>query len=143
MISISQILDKLKFDDKGLISAVAQDYMTGEILMLAHMNAESFQKTVETGHAVYWSRARNKLWRKGEESGNVQNVKEILIDCDGDTVVLKVEQVGGAACHTGNRSCFYTKVQDGKLFYVGTKVFDPEKVYPKDSDLRRDKHKGE
>lgn len=123
------ILSKLKFDDEGLITAVAQDYMTGEILMLAHMNSESFRKTIETGQAVYWSRSRNKLWRKGEESGNVQNVKDILIDCDSDAVVLKVEQLGGAACHTGNRSCFSTRVQDGKLVNVGVKIFDPEKVY--------------
>ncbi len=125
----SEIFDKMKFDENGLITAIAQDHKTGEILMLAHMNKESFQKTIESGQAVYWSRSRRKLWRKGEESGNVQNVKEIFIDCDGDAVVLKVEQVGGAACHTGKRSCFFTKVQDGKLVDVGLKVFDPEKVY--------------
>ena len=93
----------------GLITAVAQDHKTGEILMLAHMNKESFQKTIESGQAVYWSRSRKKLWRKGEESGNVQNVKDIFIDCDGDAVVLKVEQVGGAACHTGNGLVFIQK----------------------------------
>ncbi|MFZ1082496.1 MAG: phosphoribosyl-AMP cyclohydrolase [Candidatus Kryptoniota bacterium] len=125
----NEIFDKIKFDANGLVTAVAQDHNTGEILMLAHMNKESFQKTVESGQAVYWSRSRKKLWRKGEESGNVQNVKEIFIDCDGDSVVLKVEQVGGAACHTGKRSCFYTKIQDGKLVDVGIKVFDPEEVY--------------
>ncbi|MGO9482855.1 MAG: phosphoribosyl-AMP cyclohydrolase [Candidatus Kryptoniota bacterium] len=125
----SEIFGRMKFDDKGLVTAVAQDYQTGEILMLAHMNMESFQRTIESGQAVYWSRSRNKLWRKGEESGNVQNVKGILIDCDGDAVVLKVEQVGGAACHTGRRSCFYTTIEDGKLVEVGEKIFDPEKVY--------------
>jgi phosphoribosyl-AMP cyclohydrolase len=125
----SEIFDKMKFDENGLITAIAQDHKTGEILMLAHMNKESFQKTLDSGQAVYWSRSRRKLWHKGEESGNVQNVKEIFIDCDGDAVVLKVEQVGRAACHTGKRSCFYTKVQDGKLVDVGIKVFDPEKVY--------------
>ncbi len=129
MTPLDGILDKLKFDDKGLVTAVAQDYKTGEILMLAHMNAESFRKTVETGQAVYWSRSRQKLWHKGEESGNVQNVKEIFVDCDGDAVLLEIEQVGAAACHTGNRSCFYRKVEDGELAEVGTKVFDPEKVY--------------
>jgi phosphoribosyl-AMP cyclohydrolase len=125
----SEIFNRMKFDENGLITAVAQDYRTGEILMLAHMNKESFQKTVESGRAVYWSRSRKRLWRKGEESGNVQNVKEILIDCDGDAVVLKVEQVGGAACHTGNRSCFFTKIAEGDLVYVGVKIFDPEKIY--------------
>ncbi len=129
MNNMDEILSKLKFDDRGLITAVAQDYVTGEILMLAHMNSESFRKTIETGQAVYWSRSRNKLWKKGEESGNCQNVKNILIDCDGDAVVLKVEQLGGAACHTGNRSCFSIGIQGGKLVNVGVKVFDPEKVY--------------
>ncbi|HUI30799.1 MAG TPA: phosphoribosyl-AMP cyclohydrolase [Candidatus Acidoferrales bacterium] len=131
---MDEIIAKLKFDDRGLITAVTQDYETGEILMLAHMNSESFRKTVETGQAVYWSRARNRLWHKGEESGNFQNVKAILIDCDGDAVVLKVEQIGGAACHTGNRSCFSTKIENGKVVDIGVKIFDPEKVY---------KHKGE
>lgn len=129
MNNMDEILSKLKFDNQGLITAVAQDYVTGEILMLAHMNSESFRKTIETGQAVYWSRSRNKLWKKGEESGNSQNVKDILIDCDGDAVVLKVEQLGGAACHTGNRSCFSTKVLNGKLVNAGVKVFDPKKIY--------------
>ncbi len=131
MTNKAELLNRLKFDDNGLITAVAQDHRSGEILMLAHMNAESFLKTVETGQAVYWSRSRKKLWHKGEESGNVQNVKDILIDCDGDAVVLKVEQVGGAACHTGNRTCFSTKIQDGSLVDVGMRIFDPEKVYKK------------
>ncbi len=134
MIEKNEILGRLKFDENGLITVVAQDHGTGEILMLAHMNSDSFMKTIETGQAVYWSRSRKKLWHKGEESGNVQNVRNIFIDCDGDAVVLKVEQIGGAACHTGNRTCFSTKVQDGKLIDVGIKIFDPAKVY---------KHKGE
>ncbi len=129
MKNLEEIIAQLKFDDNGLLTAVAQDQKTGEILMLAHMNAESFRMTVETGHAVYWSRSRKKLWHKGEESGNVQNVKEILIDCDADAVVMKVEQIGGAACHTGNRSCFYRKLEGGELVDVGVKVFDPAKVY--------------
>ncbi len=131
MRDIDLIVSQLKFDDKGLITAVAQDYKTGEILMLAHMNEESLRKTLETGQAVYWSRSRRKLWRKGEESGNVQNIMELLIDCDGDAIVMKVDQVGGAACHTGNRTCFYRKVEKGNLVDVGVKVFDPEKVYGK------------
>ena len=117
--------------DKGLIHAIAQDYETGEVLMLAHMNEEALRLTIETGKAHYWSRSRNKLWRKGEISGNEQLVKEILIDCDGDSVLLKVEQIGGA-CHTGYRSCFYRRI-NGEI--VGEKVFDPEEKYGKrDSD---------
>ncbi|HQT92211.1 MAG TPA: phosphoribosyl-AMP cyclohydrolase [Candidatus Kryptobacter bacterium] len=131
MKEIDEIVSQLKFDDKGLLTAVAQDYKTGEILMLAHMNEESLRKTIETGQAVYWSRSRNKLWHKGEESGNVQHVKELLLDCDGDAIVMKIEQVGGAACHTGNRSCFYRKLEKGTLVDVGVKMFDPEKVYKK------------
>lgn len=116
----------------GIIPAVAQDYGTGEVLMLAFMNREAFDETLRTGRAVYFSRSRNRLWRKGEESGNVQVVKEILVDCDNDAVVLKVEQVGGAACHTGYNSCFYRKVQDGKLEILDkTRVFDPDEVYGK------------
>ena len=126
---MDEIFGQLKFDDKGLLTAVAQDYKTGEILMLAHMNEESLRKTIETGQAVYWSRSRIKLWHKGEESGNVQNVKELLVDCDGDAIVMKIEQVGGAACHTGNRSCFYRKLEKGTLVDVGVKMFDPAKVY--------------
>ncbi|MCL5267231.1 MAG: phosphoribosyl-AMP cyclohydrolase [Bacteroidetes bacterium] len=133
MKNIDEIIGKLKFDEKGLVTAVAQDHETGEILMLAFMNAESLRKTVETGQAVYWSRSRQKLWHKGEESGNVQNVKDIYLDCDGDALVLKIEQVGGAACHTGHRTCFYRKLQDGELVEVDSPVFDPDKVY---------KHKG-
>lgn len=131
MKEIDEIVSRLKFDEKGLLTAVAQDFRTGEILMLAHMNEESFRRTMETGQAVYWSRSRKKLWHKGEESGNVQNIKELLIDCDGDAIVMKVEQVGDAACHTGNRSCFYRKLENGKLVDVGVKIFDPEKVYKK------------
>lgn len=131
MKEMDELLGQLKFDDKGLLTAVAQDYKTGEILMLAHMNEESLRRTIETGQAVYWSRSRNKLWHKGEESGNVQNVKELLVDCDGDAIVMKIEQVGGAACHTGNRSCFYRKLEKGTLVDIGVKMFDPEKVYKK------------
>lgn len=115
----------------GLVVAIAQDAITGEILMLANMNEDSFAKTLESGEAVYWSRSRKKLWHKGEESGNVQKVKELFIDCDGDAILLKVEQMGGAACHTGKRSCFFRKLEEGRVIDVGTQVFDPKEVYKK------------
>lgn len=115
----------------GLIPAIAQDYKTGEILMLAYINEESWNETLKTGNATYWSRSRGKLWRKGEESGNVQKIKEILVDCDDDTVVFKVDQIGGAACHTGFRSCFFRKLENGELKTVGERVFDPKDVYKK------------
>ena len=113
----------------GLLPAIAQDAATGEVLMLAYINEESWRKTLETGKAHYWSRSRGKLWLKGESSGHVQLVKEILVDCDLDTVVFKVEQLGGAACHTGHKSCFYRRVQGGALHVQGEPVFDPAKVY--------------
>jgi phosphoribosyl-AMP cyclohydrolase len=113
----------------GLLPAIVQDFETNEVLMLAYVNQESFDKTMETGKATYWSRSRNTLWVKGETSGNLQLVREIRIDCDSDTVLFKVEQKGGAACHTGYRSCFYRTVKDGKAEIVGEKIFDPEEVY--------------
>jgi phosphoribosyl-AMP cyclohydrolase len=106
-----------RFDSNGLIAAVAQDHVTGEVLMLAWMNAEALQLTLETGRATYWSRSRNKLWRKGEESGHVQRVVEARIDCDQDAVLLRVEQTG-AACHTGARSCFYRRIENGALVSI-------------------------
>ena len=115
----------------GLIPAIAQDYATGEILMLAYMNQEAFDATLSSGKATYYSRSRQTLWIKGETSGNVQMVKEIRIDCDNDTVLLKVEQVGGAACHTGHRSCFYKKIENGSIREIGEPIFDPEEVYNK------------
>jgi phosphoribosyl-AMP cyclohydrolase len=115
----------------GLVPAIAQDASTGEILMLAYMNQESLDETIRTSRACYFSRSRNKLWRKGEESGNVQEVVEIRIDCDQDTIVLKVNQVGGAACHTGFRSCFFRKIEKGILVEDGIRVFDPKEVYKK------------
>ena len=115
----------------GLIPAIAQDWKTGEVLMLAYINEESWKETLRTGHGVYWSRSRSKLWHKGEESGNVQIVKEILVDCDADTVIFKVEQVGGAACHEGYHTCFFRKVAGDELEVVGERVFDPKKVYKK------------
>lgn len=115
----------------GLVTAIAQDAETGEILMLANMNEESLRKTLECGEAVYWSRSRSRLWHKGEESGNVQRVKELFIDCDGDAVLMKIEQIGRAACHTGKRSCFFRKIDHGKVEDIGEQVFDPKQVYGK------------
>ena len=113
----------------GLVTAIAQDAATGEVLMVAFMNEEAFGKTVDTGEVHYWSRSRNKLWYKGEESGNTQRVKSMYIDCDGDVVLLKVEQKGGAACHTGRRSCFFRKLEDGAYQVLGEPIFDPKEVY--------------
>ena len=115
----------------GLLPAVAQDYRTGEVLMLAWINQEAWEKTLETGFATYFSRSRQKLWIKGEESGNLQKIREILVDCDEDAVIYRIEQIGGAACHTGHRSCFYRVVKDGVLEECGEQVFDPEQVYGK------------
>jgi phosphoribosyl-AMP cyclohydrolase len=114
---------------KGLVPAIVQDAETGEVLMLAYMNPESFEETLRTGKACYFSRSRNTLWRKGEESGNVQQVVEVRIDCDEDTILLKVNQVGRAACHTGYRSCFFRKIEGGILIEDGEKIFDPKEVY--------------
>ncbi len=113
----------------GLIPAIAQDYKTGEVLMMAFINRESWELTLKTGVVHYWSRSRGKLWKKGESSGNVQEVKEIRVDCDSDCVLFKINQIGEAACHTGFRSCFYRVVQGDTLKEDGVKVFDPEKVY--------------
>jgi phosphoribosyl-AMP cyclohydrolase len=113
----------------GLIPAIVQDYKTGEILMLAYMNEAAWKKTLETKKATFYSRSRNKLWMKGEESGNVQEVKEIAIDCDLDSILLKVNQIGGAACHTGFKSCFYRKLEGDKFVTLGKRVFNPEEKY--------------
>ena len=115
----------------GLLPAIAQDADDGQVLMMAYMNAESYAETIETGKAVYFSRSRNKLWRKGEESGNVQEVEAIYLDCDRDTILLRVRQIGGAACHLGYRSCFFREVTPEGLKIVGTRVFDPDEVYGK------------
>jgi phosphoribosyl-AMP cyclohydrolase len=115
----------------GLVAAIAQDYRTGEVLMIAWMNREAFDETVRTGRAVYFSRSRGKLWRKGEESGNAQEIKEIYVDCDADAILLKVNQVGGAACHEGYKSCFFRKLDAGELKTVAERVFDPKAVYKK------------
>ena len=124
-------IEVLKFDAAGLIPAIAQDSGSGEVLMVAWMNAESLRKTLQTGEAHYWSRSRRKLWHKGEESGNVQKVRGIRADCDRDVLLLKVDQIGGAACHTGYRSCFSWAWKDGALVEDGVKVFDPKEKYGK------------
>ena len=113
----------------GLVPAIVQDNETGEVLMLGYMNQEAFDATLSTGKATFYSRSRQTLWVKGETSGNAQLVKEIRIDCDDDTVLVKVEQLGGAACHTGHRSCFYKKVENGTIRIIGEPVFDPKEVY--------------
>ncbi len=121
-------LDFSKSPD-GLIPAIAQDWRTGEILMQAFINEAAWEKTLATGVATYWSRSRQKFWVKGETSGHVQRIKEILVDCDLDSVIFKVEQVDGAACHEGYRSCYHRRVEDGELCIVGERVFDPAGVY--------------
>ena len=113
----------------GLITAIAQDHASGEILMVAYMSPESFRRTLELGEAVYYSTSRQELWHKGQSSGNIQLVKEMFLDCDGDALLLKVEQRGGAACHTGRRSCFFRKREGDAWRDVGVQVFDPKKVY--------------
>src|SRR5947209_20580454 len=113
----------------GLVPVVAQDADTGEVLMLAWMNREAYEETLRTRRAGYFSRSRNKLWRKGEESGNVQEVREIYLDCDADAILLKVHQIGGAACHEGYQSCFFRRVEPDGLKVIGERIFDPKTVY--------------
>lgn len=113
----------------GLIPVIVQDAETKDVLMLAYMNKDSWEATLQSGKATFWSRSRQKLWLKGESSGNVQVIKKIFIDCDDDTILLQVDQLGGAACHTGHRSCFYRKLAGGDFEIVGEKVFNPEDVY--------------
>ena len=113
----------------GILPVITQDHESGEVLMLAYMNREAWEKTIRTGYAHYWSRSRRKLWKKGETSGNLQEVREIRIDCDEDCVLLKVFQRGGAACHTGYRSCFHRVVEGDRLRVVGERLFDPGRVY--------------
>jgi phosphoribosyl-AMP cyclohydrolase len=115
----------------GLVTAVAQDAASGQVLMVAHMNRDAWNETLATGRAVYFSRSRGRLWRKGEESGNFQNVKALYVDCDGDTVLLKVEQIGGAACHEGYPSCFFREVSGNDLKIIAERVFDPRDIYGK------------
>lgn len=115
----------------GLVPAIAQDAQTGDVLMMAYMNREAWQATVATGQATYWSRSRRALWVKGQSSGNLQKVHEIWLDCDNDTILLKVTQIGGAACHTGHRSCFYRRLDGDRLSVIGEPLFNPQEVYGK------------
>jgi len=124
------VMIKLDFKkNNGLIPAIAQDYLTGEVLMLAYMNEQAFDETVRSKKATYYSRSRNSLWVKGETSGHVQHVREIRVDCDLDTILLKVDQVGNAACHKGYKSCFFSKVEENDLKITESIVFDPDEVY--------------
>ena len=133
MSALEETIAGLKYDADGLIPAVCVDHKTGKVLMLAYMNAEALEKTLSTGRAHYWSRSREKLWRKGEQSGHVQKVIEILTDCDQDCLILKV-QVDAGQCHVGYKSCFYRRVRPGsqdKLEFIAEPVYDPHKVYDK------------
>ena len=122
-------LDEIKWDENGLVPVIAQDYKTGKVLMFAWMNREALQLTNDSKQAVYWSRSRNKLWRKGEESGHTQKVHEIRVDCDEDVILLKIEQVGGIACHTGRHSCFFKKLENGSWKIVEPIIKNPEDIY--------------
>lgn len=126
-------LDSIVYDENGLVPAIAQEVLTNKVIMFAFMNRESLAETLATGRATYWSRSRKRLWRKGEESGHVQRVRDIRLDCDGDVVLLRVEQIGGIACHTGRERCFYRKLQtvDGQTTWVTTDpvLKDPESIY--------------
>lgn len=124
-------LDALKWDEQGMISAIAQDAATGRVVMFAYMNRESLQETVRSGNAVYWSRSRRRLWRKGEESGHFQRVRSIRTDCDGDVLLLAIEQVGGIACHTGRESCFFHQLDGSAWVAVDPVLKDPKDIYTK------------
>lgn len=124
-------LDKIKWTADGLVPAIAQESGTGKVLMLAWMNREALTLTVQEGRAIYWSRSRNKLWRKGEESGHAQLLKDIRLDCDNDVILLEVEQLGGIACHTGRHNCFYQQLQDEAWVAVEPVIKDPNKIYSK------------
>jgi len=126
---VSDWLDAIKWDAQGLVPAIAQDAASGEILMVAWMNREALEETARTMRGVYFSRSRNKLWHKGEESGHVQNVHEIRLDCDNDVVLLKIEQVGGIACHTGRRSCFFQKLDNGNWVTTAPVLKNPDEIY--------------
>ena len=126
---MSDWLDQIKWNDAGLVPAIAQDSQTNENLMVAWMNREALKETVETNKAVYWSRSRKKMWRKGEESGHEQIVKEVRLDCDADVIVLKIEQKGGIACHTGRQSCFYRVYNKGQWQAVEPVIKDPADIY--------------
>jgi phosphoribosyl-AMP cyclohydrolase len=121
--------EQLRWDEQGLVAAIAQDAKSGRVLTVAWMNRDALKATVEQGHAVYWSRSRKRLWRKGEESGHVQKVLEVRLDCDADAILLKVEQAGGIACHTGRESCFFRKLEDGRWVSTDPVLKDPKLIY--------------
>lgn len=125
----SSYLDAIQWTPEGLVPVIAQDHASGRILMFAWMNREALAKTIELGEAVYWSRSRKRLWHKGERSGHVQKVREIRLDCDGDVLLLKVEQIGGIACHTGRESCFYLRLEGGTWVPADPVLKDPEEIY--------------
>ncbi|WP_199102067.1 phosphoribosyl-AMP cyclohydrolase [Aquitalea sp. ASV11] len=126
---MSNWLDEVKWDAQGLVTAIAQDSATGRVLMVAWMNRESLQLTADTGIAHYWSRSRQKLWKKGEESGHLQTVQELRLDCDGDVIVMQIQQAGGIACHTGRESCFYRRFENGGWTIVDAVLKDPDAIY--------------
>ena len=126
-------LDKVKWDANGLVPAIAQEAITGKVLMVAWMNRAALEQTVASGEAVYWSRSRRKLWHKGEESGHVQKVRELRLDCDEDVILLSVEQVGGMACHIGRHNCFFQKYADGRWVVTDPVIKDPKDIYHKGS----------
>ncbi|MDO3380870.1 phosphoribosyl-AMP cyclohydrolase [Gilvimarinus algae] len=125
----SDWLDEIKWDDQGLVPAIAQDYQSGRILMMAWMNREALALTASEGRAIYWSRSRGQLWRKGETSGHVQKLHDLRLDCDADVILLKVEQLGGIACHTGRESCFYRSLDDSQWRAVDKVLKDPNEIY--------------
>ena len=129
MTSATGWLDEIRWDEDGLVPAIAQDAVTGEVLMFAWMNREALALTAETGNATYWSRSRSRLWRKGEESGHTQKVLELRVDCDKDVVLMKIEQVGGIACHTGRRSCFFNRLDDARWNDVEPVLKNPKEIY--------------
>jgi phosphoribosyl-AMP cyclohydrolase len=131
MAETAALVKDITWNEQGLIPAIAQDWQSGEVLMLAWMNRDALQLTIDEGRAIYWSRSRQALWRKGEESGHVQRLKELRIDCDADTVLLKVEQVGGIACHTGRRACFFQRLEDGAWHITDGVLKQPEEMYGK------------
>lgn len=123
--------DQVRWDDKGLVTAIAQDVASGRILMVAWMNRDALAETAKRGEAVYWSRSRGRLWHKGEESGHVQKVRELRLDCDADVILLKVEQVAGIACHTGRESCFFRRLEDGRWVETDPVLKNPDDIYRK------------